>query len=74
MLNRKMKQEEKQKKKIIEYIHRYYNKTTTTYNIYYDSIVDNIFVLICGENINENSFWSCEWLNSWELNLDDKKV
>jgi len=61
-------------KKLIEYINKYYNKKTTTYNVYYDSIVDKIFVLICGQNINENNFWSGEWLSSWELNLDDKKV
>jgi hypothetical protein len=61
-------------KKLIEYINKYYNKKTTTYNVYYDSIVDKIFVLICGQNVNENSFWSGEWLSSWELNLDDKKV
>ena len=60
--------------KLIEYINKYYNKKTTTYNVYYDSIVDKIFVLICGQNINENNFWSGEWLSSWELNLDDKKV
>ena len=39
-------------KKIIEYIHKYYNKKITIYNVFYDSNVDNILVLICGQNIN----------------------
>ena len=60
--------------KLIEYINKYYNKKITTYNVYFDSFVDKIFVLICGQNISEINNWSGEWLSTWELNLDDKSV
>ena len=61
-------------KKLIEYINKYYNSNTTTYNVYFDSILDKIFVLICGQNISEVNFLSGEWLSTWECDLNDKKV
>ena len=61
-------------KKVIEYVNTYYNKETTYYNVYFDSLLDKIHVLICGQNINEKNFWSGEWLSIWELDLNDKKV
>jgi len=61
-------------KKVIEYVNKYYNKETTYYNVYFDSLLDKIHVLICGQNINEKNFWSGEWLSIWELDLNDKKV
>ena len=61
-------------KKLIEYINKYYNSNTTTYNVYFDSLLDKIFVLICGQNISEVNFLSGEWLSTWECDLNDKKV
>ena len=61
-------------KKLIEYINKYYNSNTTTYNVYFDSLLDKIFVLICGQNISEINFLSGEWLSTWECDLNDKKV
>lgn len=61
-------------KKLIEYINKYYNKKTIHYNVYYDSIVDKMHILICGQNINESNYWNGEWLSIWELDLNDKKV
>ena len=61
-------------KKVNEYFNKYYNKETTYYNVYFDSLLDKIHVLICGQNINEKNFWSGEWLSIWELDLNDKKV
>jgi hypothetical protein len=61
-------------KKVIEYVNKYYNKEATYYNVYFDSLLDKIHVLICGQNINEKNFWSGEWLSIWELDLNDKKV
>lgn len=61
-------------KKLIEYISKYYNKKTIHYNVYYDSIVDKMHILICGQNINESNYWNGEWLSIWELDLNDKKV
>jgi len=61
-------------KKVIEYVNTYYNKETTYYNVYFDSLLDKIHVLICGQNINEKNFWSGEWLSIWEFDLNDKKV
>lgn len=61
-------------KKLIEYIIKYYNSNTTTYNVYFDSILDKIFILICGQNISEVNFLSGEWLSTWECDLNDKKV
>lgn len=61
-------------KKLIEYIIKYYNSNNTTYNVYFDSILDKIFVLICGQNISEVNFLSGEWLSTWECDLNDKKV
>lgn len=60
--------------KLIEYINKYYNKKTIHYNVYYDSIVDKMHILICGQNINESNYWNGEWLSIWELDLNDKKV
>ena len=61
-------------KKLIEYISKYYNKKTIHYNVYYDSIVDKMHILICGQNINESNYWNGEWLSIWELDINDKKV
>ena len=61
-------------KKLIEYINKYYNSNTTTYNVYFDSLLDKIFVLICGQNISEINFLSGEWLSTWDCDLNDKKV
>ena len=60
--------------KLKEYINKYYNKNNTIYTVYYDSIVDKIHVLICGQIINEVNFWNGEWLSIWELDLSDKKL
>ena len=61
-------------KKLNEYINKYYNKQTTFYNVYFDSLLDKIHILICGQNINEKNYWSGEWLSIWEIDLNDKKV
>ena len=61
-------------KKLIEYINKYYNKNTTTFNVYFDSLLDKMFVVICGQNISQANFFSGEWLSSWECDLNDKKV
>ena len=64
----------KVERKLNDYVNKYYNIKTTTFNVYYDSIVDKIHILICGQNVNEANFWSGEWLSIWELDLNDKKV
>ena len=61
-------------KKLIEYINKYYNKQNTFYNVYFDSLLDKIHILICGQNINDKNYWSGEWLSIWEIDLNDNKV
>lgn len=61
-------------KKLIEYVNKYYNKNNTYYNVYFDSILDKMFVLISGQYINHTNYCCGEWLSSWELDLNDKKV
>lgn len=61
-------------KKLIEYINKYYNRNTTAYNVYFDSFIDKIYVLICGQYVSEANFCSGEWLSTWECDLNNKKM
>lgn len=61
-------------KKLIQYIEKYYNKNYINYNVYYDSIVDKIHIILSGQITNDKNFISGEWLSTWELDLNDKKV
>lgn len=61
-------------KKLIEYVNKYYILESTFYNVYFDSLLDKIHILISGQNISKKNFWSGEWLSIWEIDLNDKKV
>ena len=46
----------------------------TRYNVYFDGNANKIIILISVHNLNLKSFWSGEWLSTWELDINGKKV
>ena len=46
----------------------------TRYNVYYDGGANKIVVLISVHNLNLKSFWSGEWLSTWELDINGKQI
>jgi capping protein alpha len=54
-------------KAIKEYLQKCYKMEVTRYNVYYDGATNKIIVLISVHNLNLKSFWSGEWLSTWEL-------
>ena len=46
----------------------------TKYNVYFDGTANKIVVLISAHNLNLKSFWSGEWLSTWELDISEKQV
>ena len=53
--------------KMKEYLNKCYKTEVTKYNVYYNG--DKIIVLISAHNLNLKSFWSGEWLSTWEMNI-----
>ena len=49
------------------YLQKCYKMDVTRYNVYFDSATSKIVVLISVHNLNLKSFWSGEWLSTWEL-------
>ena len=65
-------------KKLVEYLNYYYcmeeKRFNPNYNVYYDSLLDIIHIIISVQNINPQNYYNGEWLSCWELNLKDKKM
>ena len=61
-------------KKVKEYLEKCYQMQVTKYNVYYDSSANKIVVLISVHNLNLKSFWSGEWLSTWELDINGKQI
>ena len=58
--------------KMKEYLNKCYKTDVTKYNVYYSG--DKIVVLVSAHNLNLKSFWSGEWLSTWEMNISDKQI
>ena len=58
--------------KVKEYINKCYKTEVTKYNIYFTD--DKIVVLISAHNLNLKSFWSGEWLSTWEMTISSKQI
>ena len=50
-----------------DYLQKCYKMDVTKYNVYYDEASNKIIVLISVHNLNLKSFWSGEWLSTWEF-------
>ena len=59
--------------KIKEYLEKCYQMQVTKYNVYFDG-GNKIVVLISVHNLNLKSFWSGEWLSTWELDISGNQV
>ena len=59
--------------KIKEYLEKCYQMQVTKYNIYFDG-ANKIVVLISVHNLNLKSFWSGEWLSTWDLDISGNQV
>jgi capping protein alpha len=60
--------------KVKEYLEKCYKMDVTKYNVYFDGSSNKIVVLISVHNLNLKSFWSGEWLSTWEFNISGKQV
>jgi capping protein alpha len=60
--------------KLKQYIQKCYAQEVTKYNVYFNEKNNKIVVLISVHNLNLKSFWSGEWLSTWELNLKNYSV
>ena len=58
--------------KVKEYLNKCYKTDVTKYNVYFAD--DKIVVLISAHNLNLKSFWSGEWLSTWEMNVNSKQI
>lgn len=61
-------------KKMKDYINKYYNKDGVCYNIYHNTLIDKVQVLISGKIVNINNYWTGEWLGVWALDIYQKKM
>ncbi len=61
-------------KKTKEYLEKCYKMEVTRYNVYYDADANKIVVLISVHNLNLKSFWSGEWLSTWEMGINSKEI
>ncbi len=59
---------------IKKYLEKCYKLEVTRYNVYFDSGKNKIVVLISVHNLNLKSFWSGEWLSTWELDINGKSI
>ena len=60
--------------KLKEYLGKCYKMEVTKYNVYFDGSSNKIVVLISVHNLNLKSFWSGEWLSTWEFDISGKQV
>ena len=60
--------------KVKAYLEKCYKMEVTRYNVYYDGGANKIVVLISVHNLNLKSFWSGEWLSTWEMDISSKQV
>ena len=60
--------------KIKLYLDKYYTNGISKSNIYIDTTINKIMILISAHNINMKNFWSGEWLSSWEYDIKTKKL
>ena len=60
--------------KVKEYLEKCYKMDVTKYNVYFDGSSNKIVVLISVHNLNLKSFWSGEWLSTWEFDISGKQV
>ena len=58
--------------KVKEYINKCYKTEVTKYNVYFDG--NKIVVLVSAHNLNLKSFWSGEWLSTWEMDINTKDI
>ena len=58
--------------KVKEYLNKCYKTEVTKYNVYLGD--DKIVVLISAHNLNLKSFWSGEWLSTWEMSISSKQI
>ena len=61
-------------KKLKEYLQKCYQMEVTKYNVYFDAGANKIVVLISCHNLNLKSFWSGEWLSTWEMNINGHQI
>ena len=61
-------------KKTKDYLGKCYKMEVTRYNVFYDADGNKIVVLISVHNLNLKSFWSGEWLSTWEMDINSKEV
>ena len=60
--------------KVKQYLQKCYKMEVTRYNVYFDGGANKIIVLISVHNLNLKSFWSGEWLSTWELDVNGKQI
>ena len=60
--------------KVKQYLEKCYRMEVTRYNIYFNEGANKIVVLISVHNLNLKSFWSGEWLSTWELDIGSKQI
>ena len=61
--------------KVKQYLQKcYVMEEVTKYNVYFDSGANKIVVLISAHNLNLKSFWSGEWLSTWELSINGNQI
>jgi len=60
--------------KVKEYLEKCYKMDVTKYNVYFDGSSNKIVVLISVHNLNLKSYWSGEWLSTWEFDISGKQV
>ena len=60
--------------KVKQYLDKCYKMDVTKYNVYFDAAANKIIVLISVHNLNLKSFWSGEWLSTWELDINGKQI
>ena len=58
--------------KMKEYMDKCYKTEVTKYNVYFDG--NKIVVLVSAHNLNLKSFWSGEWLSTWEMDINPKDI
>ena len=61
-------------KKMKQYLEKCYKMEVTRYNVYFDGNANKIIILISVHNLNLKSFWSGEWLSTWEYDINGKQI
>lgn len=57
-----------------KYLEENYNENVTKYNVYVDEAANKLVILISAHNLNFKSFWTGEWLSTWEVDLSSNTV